>query len=132
MGTMQLEANLHHLALSSDWMKHVDSAATMGSAYHIVISSSRGSSKSGIARNKGQCNDVESKPTSNSALGPSICWWRGGKVSRQLFNWKVLPRSLVSKAARQGLHFSSLSLSLKLSDWCSYCYFKLNNDSEFV
>ncbi|XP_038992874.1 DDT domain-containing protein PTM-like isoform X1 [Hibiscus syriacus] len=87
---LTLEANLHHLALSTDWMKHVDSAATMGSASHIMITSSRGSAKHGIAR------------TSNPAVGPSICWWRGGGVSRQLFNWKVLPCSLVSKAARQG------------------------------
>ncbi|XWS52571.1 hypothetical protein CRYUN_Cryun11dG0082300 [Craigia yunnanensis] len=96
----QLEANLHHLALSADWMKHVDSAVTMGSASHIVTSSSRGSAKHGIARKKVRCNDGESNPT-NPAVGPSICWWRGGRVSRQLFNWKVLPRSLVSKAARQ-------------------------------
>ncbi|KAE8663797.1 DNA binding,zinc ion binding,DNA binding, putative isoform 2 [Hibiscus syriacus] len=87
---LTLEANLHHLALSTDWMKHVDSAVTMGSASHIVIASSRGSAKHGIAK------------TSNPAVGPSICWWRGGTFSRQLFNWKVLPRSLVSKAARQG------------------------------
>ncbi|KAK9032618.1 hypothetical protein V6N11_056877 [Hibiscus sabdariffa] len=87
---LALEANLYHLALSTDWMKHVDSAIAMGSASHIVIASSRGSAKHGIAR------------TSNPAVGPSICWWRGGRVSRQLFNWKVLPHPLVSKAARQG------------------------------
>ncbi|KAG0483684.1 hypothetical protein HPP92_011768 [Vanilla planifolia] len=28
-------------------------------------------------------------------------WWRGGKLSRQLFCWKRLPRSLASKCARQ-------------------------------
>ncbi|XVF04793.1 hypothetical protein REPUB_Repub05bG0116000 [Reevesia pubescens] len=99
---LMLEANLHRLALSAEWMKHVDSAVTMGSASHIVTASSRGSAKHGIARKRGRCNDGESNPTSNPAVGPSICWWRGGRVSRQLFNWKVLPRSLVSKAARQG------------------------------
>ncbi|XVE78945.1 hypothetical protein DITRI_Ditri14bG0018800 [Diplodiscus trichospermus] len=98
---LTLEANLHHLALSADWMKHVDSAVTMGSASHIVTASSRGSTKNGITRKKGRCNDGETNPISNAAVGPSICWWRGGRVSRQLFNWKVLPRSLVSKAARE-------------------------------
>ncbi|XP_020598133.1 DDT domain-containing protein PTM isoform X2 [Phalaenopsis equestris] len=29
-------------------------------------------------------------------------WWRGGKLSRQLFCWKMLPRSLASKCSRQG------------------------------
>ncbi|KAA3458919.1 DDT domain-containing protein PTM-like isoform X1 [Gossypium australe] len=99
---LTLEANLHHLALSTDWMKHVDSAVIMGSASHVVIASSRGSAKHGIARKRGSCIDNESNPTSNPSVGPSICWWRGGRVSRQLFNWKVLPCSLVSKAARQG------------------------------
>ncbi|XVF19324.1 hypothetical protein REPUB_Repub11eG0100700 [Reevesia pubescens] len=98
---LMLEANLHRRALSADWMKHVDSAVIMGSASHIVIASSRGSAKHGIARKRGWSNDGESNPTSNPAVGPSICWWRGGRVSRQLFNWKVLPRSLVSKAARE-------------------------------
>ena len=109
-GMIQFEANLHHLALSAKWMKHVDSAVTICSASHIVIASSRGSIKHRIARKRGRNNDGESNPTSNPAVGPSICWWRGGRVSRQLFNWKVLPRSLVSKAARQGLHFSSVFL----------------------
>lgn len=27
-------------------------------------------------------------------------WWRGGKLSRQLFCWKMLPRSLASKCSR--------------------------------
>ncbi|XWS71212.1 hypothetical protein CRYUN_Cryun03dG0119300 [Craigia yunnanensis] len=98
---LMLEANLHRLALSANWMKPVDSAVTMGSASHIVTASSRGSAKHGIARKRGRCNDGESNPTSNPAVVPSICWWRGGRVSRQLFNWKVLPHSLVSKAARQ-------------------------------
>ncbi|WRX33231.1 DDT domain - like 4 [Theobroma cacao] len=99
---LMLEANLHHLALSAEWMKQVDSAVTMGSASHVVTASSRASAKHGIARKRGRSNDGESNPTSNPAAGPSICWWRGGRVSRQLFNWKVLPRSLASKAARQG------------------------------
>ncbi|XVE59950.1 hypothetical protein DITRI_Ditri05aG0087600 [Diplodiscus trichospermus] len=98
---LKFEANLHHLALSSEWMKPVDSAVSMGSAFHIVTASSRGSAKHGIARKRGRCNDGECNPTSNPAVGPSICWWRGGRVSRQLFNWKVLPRTLVCKAARQ-------------------------------
>lgn len=113
---MQLEANLHRLALSADWMKPGDSATTMGSGSHIVTASSRGSAKLGIARKRGRCNDGESNPTYNPAVGPSICWWRGGRVSRQLFNWKVLPRSLVSKAAKKGLHFSSFSF--KFSAGC--------------
>ncbi|KAH6837032.1 hypothetical protein C2S53_014275 [Perilla frutescens var. hirtella] len=98
---LQLESNLHHLALSADWRKHVDSTATVGSATHIVSSSARASSKHGISRKRVKSSEV-SRPSSNAATGLSLFWWRGGRGSRTLFNWKVLPRSLASKAARQG------------------------------
>lgn len=89
-------------ALSADWSKHVDSVATMGSACHVVASSSRTSSRHSIGRKRTRCSDIESNSSSNiSGLG--TYWWRGGRLSRHLFNWKVLPPALVMKAARQGL-----------------------------
>ncbi|PIM98638.1 hypothetical protein CDL12_28880 [Handroanthus impetiginosus] len=99
---LQLESNLHHLALSPDWRKHVDSVATMGSASHIVSSSARASSKHGFGKKRAKSSEVENTPSSNAATGLSLFWWRGGRGSRMLFNWKVLPHSLASKAARQG------------------------------
>ncbi|KAL0459149.1 UNVERIFIED_CONTAM: DDT domain-containing protein PTM [Sesamum latifolium] len=99
---LELESNLHHLALSADWRKHVDSVATMGSASHIVSSSARASSRHGIAKKRTKSSDMVTTPSSNAATGLSLFWWRGGRGSRMLFNWKVLPRSLASKAARQG------------------------------
>ncbi|KAL0419529.1 UNVERIFIED_CONTAM: DDT domain-containing protein PTM, partial [Sesamum radiatum] len=99
---LELESNLHHLALSADWRKHVDSVATMGSASHIVSSSARASSRHGIAKKRTKSSEVVTTPSSNAATGLSLFWWRGGRGSRMLFNWKVLPRSLASKAARQG------------------------------
>ncbi|GFQ03106.1 nucleosome-remodeling factor subunit bptf [Phtheirospermum japonicum] len=99
---LKIELNLHHLALSPDWRKHVDSAVTMGSASHIVSSSARASSKLGIGRKRAKSSELGTAPSSNAATGLSLFWWRGGRGSRLLFNWKALPRSLVSKAARQG------------------------------
>ncbi|KAL8545103.1 hypothetical protein ACS0TY_005342 [Phlomoides rotata] len=98
---LELESNLHHRAISADWRKHVDSVATMGSASHIVSTSARASSKYGIGRKRAKSSEV-SGPSSNAATGLSLFWWRGGRGSRALFNWKVLPRSLACKAARQG------------------------------
>ncbi|KAK4419608.1 DDT domain-containing protein PTM [Sesamum alatum] len=99
---LKLESNLHHLALSADWRKYVDSVATMGSASHIVRSSARASSRHGIAKKRTKSSEVVTTPSSSAATGLSLFWWRGGRGSRMLFNWKVLPRSLASKAARQG------------------------------
>lgn len=83
----------------------MDSATTVGSASHIVTSSLRVSLKNGISRRRASCPDSESSPSSNAASGLGLFWWRGGRISRELFKWKVLPCSLASKAARQGLGF---------------------------
>lgn len=100
MFCLQLESNLQRLALSAEWLKHVDSAPAMGSASHIVTASLRASLKNGIGRKRVRNSD--SNPSSKSASGLGMLWWRGGRISRRLFSWKVLPRPLVSKAARQG------------------------------
>lgn len=86
----------------------MDSAATMGSAVHIVMSSTRGSSRNGISRKRARCAELETSTSSNASSGLGLLWWRGGRLSRRIFDWKVLPRALVSKAARQG-NFSSFS-----------------------
>ncbi|CAL0334238.1 unnamed protein product [Lupinus luteus] len=96
-----LESNLRHFALSADWLKHADSVTTMGSSTHIVVSSSRTSSRHGIPRKRARYSDIGSNSSSTTTNGLGLFWWRGGRLSRQLFNWKYLPRSLVTKAARQ-------------------------------
>ncbi|XP_057955453.1 DDT domain-containing protein PTM isoform X2 [Malania oleifera] len=98
---LTLESNLHRLALSDDWLKHVDSFVTVGSASHVVTSSPRVSSKHGISRKRAKNSESVSNSSANIATGLGIFWWRGGRLSCQLFSWKVLPRLLVSKAARQ-------------------------------
>uniref|UniRef100_A0A0D3EFZ6 PHD-type domain-containing protein n=1 Tax=Brassica oleracea var. oleracea TaxID=109376 RepID=A0A0D3EFZ6_BRAOL len=100
---VEFEANLHHLVLSPQWLNHVDSAVEMGSSKHVLIASTRSSSKTTIGKRRG--TSLESgvnHTTAKNNGGSPMCWWRGGRLSRQLFNWKVLPRSLVSNAARQG------------------------------
>ncbi|KAL2485484.1 DNA binding zinc ion binding DNA binding [Abeliophyllum distichum] len=99
---LKLESSLHLRALSADWLKYVDSVPTMGSASHVVRNSVRSSAKHGIGRKRARCLELDTTSSSSSANGLSLFWWRGGRISRQLFNWKVLPRSLASKAARQG------------------------------
>lgn len=96
---------MHHRVLSLEWLNHVDSAVVMGSAIHVVIASSRSWSKTAIGKRRGTLLESGVNPTAKKNGGLTMCWWRGGQLSRRLFNWKVLPRSLISKAARQGLYF---------------------------
>uniref|UniRef100_A0A1J3EK14 Nucleosome-remodeling factor subunit BPTF n=1 Tax=Noccaea caerulescens TaxID=107243 RepID=A0A1J3EK14_NOCCA len=99
---VEFEVNLHHRVLSLEWLNHVDSAVELGSAKHILIAPTRSSSKFAIGKRRGTLLESGVNPTAKKNGGFAMCWWRGGRLSRQLFNWKVLPRSLVSKAARQG------------------------------
>lgn len=100
---LNLESNLRRLAILEEWFKYEDSSVMLGSASHVVTSSSGASSKPSSSRKRGKSSDLESnKPSHSSSSGPSMFWWRGGRLSRRVFNWKVLPRSLIHKAARQG------------------------------
>ncbi|VFQ94021.1 unnamed protein product [Cuscuta campestris] len=98
---LKLESNLRELALSADWFKHVDSLDILGSACHVVTRSMRVSTRHVIMK-KVRRSELESNPSSNAGSGLRILWWRGGRLSRHIFSWKVLPRSLACKAARQG------------------------------
>uniref|UniRef100_A0A7N0UEK8 Uncharacterized protein n=1 Tax=Kalanchoe fedtschenkoi TaxID=63787 RepID=A0A7N0UEK8_KALFE len=97
-----LESNLHHLVFSVEWSNDMDSAHTLGSASYAVTSSSCLGLKHGVSRKRGRSQHADSEllPTSNAANDLDFFWWRGGRASRRLFNWKVLPHSLASKAAR--------------------------------
>lgn len=99
---LMLELNIRPRVLSDEWLKHVDSVVKVGSASHIVTSKPRIPSRNTIGRKKSQFLDSEPHSSKNAASGLGLFWWRGGRLTRKLFSWKVLPHSLASKAARQG------------------------------
>ncbi|KAL0736035.1 hypothetical protein Bca4012_012245 [Brassica carinata] len=99
---VEFVANLHHLVLSPHWLNHVDNAVEMGSSRHVIFASTGFSLKTPIGKRRGTSLKSGFNPTAKKNSGLFMSWWRGGRLSRKLFNWKVLPRSLVSKAAKQG------------------------------
>lgn len=115
----QLELNIRPRVLSDEWLKHVDSVVTVGSASHIVTSKPRIPSRNTIGRKKSQFLDSEPHSSKNAASGLGLFWWRGGRLTRKLFSWKVLPHSLASKAARQGLYQETVIYFLL------FCFFSI-------
>ena len=105
---LQLELNLRRVALSVEWSKPVDDAHAIVSA-SIVTSPVRGSSsyvgsrKLGKKNNSGDEFSFMSRRATNTIS--DIYWWRGGRLLRQLFQCKMLPRALASKGSRQGMKF---------------------------
>lgn len=100
---VQLESNIQLRAISDEWLKHVDSVVTVGSSSHVVTSKPRMQSRNVTGRKRSTCLESEPHSSKNLSSGLGLFWWRGGRLTRQLFNWKVLPRSLACKAARHGL-----------------------------
>lgn len=100
---------MRSVALSGDWVKLVDDYLTespfQGSS-HTVNAQKRGP---GGRRNRKQTSASEAE--ADDRLERSFTWWRGGKLSKLLFNRAMLPSSVVKKAARQG-HFSLYILSV--------------------
>ncbi|XP_066398241.1 DDT domain-containing protein PTM-like isoform X2 [Miscanthus floridulus] len=97
---LTLESSLRRVAITAEWQKPADSVEVVGSAAHILVRSSNKSLSHGSARKPGR------KPSPNGELkvdsrDVGVYWWRGGKLSREVFHWKRLPQSLVNKAARQ-------------------------------
>lgn len=106
---LQLELNMRRVALSVEWTKPVDDARAIVAA-SIVTSPVRRSS-SYVGRRKQGKKNISSNDYSFTSLRATIsdiCWWRGRRLSRQLFQCKMLPQPLASKGGRQGMDFFSL------------------------
>lgn len=77
----------------------------MGSASHVVTSKFRMSStRNVVGKKRSKGLDEEPHSSKNASSGLGLFWWRGGRLTRQLFNWKVLPSYLACKASRQGVY----------------------------
>ncbi|KAG6546832.1 hypothetical protein Mapa_011685 [Marchantia paleacea] len=102
---LEMEFNLRKIALSVDWEKVVEDAPPFVSNYVISVSGAGGAGpKKGALKRRGRPPTVSKTPTVFAYDGGcfGVKWWRGGKLSRQVYNWESLPRAAVKRAARQG------------------------------
>ncbi|CAI9778347.1 unnamed protein product [Fraxinus pennsylvanica] len=99
---LELEENIRTIALSGDWVKLVEGCSTESSASQSAASAAgstqkrrprrRGRKPSAMAEVAIDCQDLLSDFT----------WWRGGTLSKCIFQRGILPRSMIKNAARQG------------------------------
>ncbi|KAL3335955.1 hypothetical protein AABB24_031934 [Solanum stoloniferum] len=100
---LQFEENIRFVAFCGDWFKLVDCGASESSITHSTAGVVESSHKHKSGR-RGR------KPLSMVKVTADDCknklkdftWWRGGILSKLLFQKATLPRSMLKKAARHG------------------------------
>lgn len=100
---LQFEENIRSVAFSGDWFKLVDCGASESSVTHSTAGVVESSHKHKSGRRgrkplpmvKVTADDCKNKPK-------DFTWWRGGILSKLLFQKAALPRSMLKKAARHG------------------------------
>ena len=98
---LQLEENIRIIALSGDWVKLVDNWLVEASVTQSATSAIGSTQKRGPGRRSKRLSGV-SEVADDRCLDKDFTWWRGGKLSKHIFQRGILPRSAVKKAARQG------------------------------
>ncbi|KAK4358626.1 hypothetical protein RND71_020855 [Anisodus tanguticus] len=100
---LELEENIRLVAFSVDWTKIVDG----GSSESSITPSAAGATGSTQKRKPGRRGRkpmaiVEATADESQDILTDFTWWRGGLISKFIFQKGTLPRRMVKKAARQG------------------------------
>lgn len=98
---LQLEENIHVLALSGSWAKPVDDFSFKIATAQFASGNVGSAQKRGPGTRRNQKQSAASQ-IMDDANWNIVNWWRGGKLSKLIFQTGVLPRTMVKKAARQG------------------------------
>ncbi|MCD9561202.1 hypothetical protein HAX54_020202 [Datura stramonium] len=100
---LEFEENIRFVVFSGDWFKLVDGGASESSITHSTAGAVESSHKHKPGR-RGR------KPLSMVKVTDDDCkdklkdftWWRGGMLSKLIYQKATLPRSMLKKAARHG------------------------------
>ncbi|XP_060169720.1 DDT domain-containing protein PTM-like [Lycium barbarum] len=100
---LELEENIRLVAFSVDWTKLVDG----GSSESSITPPAAGAAGSTQKRKPGRRGRkpmaiVEATADESQDILTDFTWWRGGLISKFIFQKGTLPRRMVKKAARQG------------------------------
>ncbi|GMH11112.1 hypothetical protein Nepgr_012953 [Nepenthes gracilis] len=97
---LQLEENLRPIALSGDWIKLVDNLMNESSVSQITCPAvSTQKCVPSVRRGRKRLSTYEVTADYEKT---DFIWWRGGKLSKLVFQRGTLPRALLRKAARKG------------------------------
>lgn len=99
---LQLEENIRTIALSGDWVKLVDDCSTEPSVFQSAATAAGSTQKRRPGRRGRKPSATAEVAIDSQDSLSDFTWWRGGTLSKRIFQRGILPRSMVKKAARQG------------------------------
>lgn len=100
---LELEENIRLVAYSVDWTKLVDGGQSESSITHSAAGAAGSTHKRKPGR-RGRKPMVIVEATADECqdIPTDFTWWRGGLISKFIFQKGTLPRRMVKKAALQG------------------------------
>lgn len=101
---LEFEENIRLVAFSIDWTKLVDGGPSESSVTHSAagVAGSTQKRKPGRRGRKPMAAIVEATADESQDIPTDFTWWRGGLISKFIFQKGTLPRRMVKKAALQG------------------------------
>ncbi|KAK9279952.1 hypothetical protein L1049_013636 [Liquidambar formosana] len=101
---LELEENIHLIALSGEWVKLVDDWSVESSALQSSASAVGATQKRGPSGKRNRKESALSNVTADGCLDRlnDFSWWRGRKLAKLIFQRGILPHAMIKKAARRG------------------------------
>ncbi|KAL6563659.1 hypothetical protein OROGR_002618 [Orobanche gracilis] len=100
---LELEENVRTIALSGDWTKIIEGSSSQSSISQIAASAAGSTEKHKLGRRgKKPSAVVEVAVDASQDVKTGFTWWRGGRLSKLIFQREILPCSTIKKSARQG------------------------------
>ncbi|XP_074285719.1 DDT domain-containing protein PTM-like [Silene latifolia] len=97
---LELERNLCSIAVSSEWTKLVDTWMDESPVPQSAAASGPVQKRGPGKRKKN--NTIPEAADDDPIDSKELCWWRGGKLAKFVFQKGIFPSRVIRKAARQG------------------------------
>ncbi|KAJ0816436.1 putative transcription factor & chromatin remodeling DDT family [Helianthus annuus] len=101
---LEFERNIRDIAFSTDWIRLVDDTVSESQPSQSAKSVTGSTQKRGLGR-RGRKQAIIVPDTYDADakdLSTDFAWWRGGMLSKHIFQKGILPQMMIKHAARQG------------------------------
>ncbi|KAI3683586.1 hypothetical protein L1987_84094 [Smallanthus sonchifolius] len=101
---LEFEMNIRDIAFSLDWIKHVDDTGSESQLSQSAKNVAGSTQKRGPGRRGRKPSIImpEVPDADVKDLSTDFAWWRGGMISKHVFQKGILPQMMIKHAAQKG------------------------------